>query len=945
MKRIHTLAVIVIAACIVVGGYNMDRALTRNAMDAQTINIAGAQRMLSQRIAALTLLYHRADPESSERYFKALKGAHARMLEGHQYLTQATGQSLAPAQSTQKLATLYSPTGRDLDRRVRRFLESTQAFLGVEQADLRAVPMPNFTDLDFLLADLDKAVSLYEANAKAKILAAERLLKQTILLALIVLFLVAVFVFRPMAKQASGALEESESELKKRSDLLSRAFDIAGMGYWLNRTDRPNELWISEELARLYKTNPVGQWLTLDQVKSLVQDQNNELLSKAARVSRATGTPQYVETRLRRGDGSFIEISTSIAAELDETGEVELITGVVRDITADVEARRAVEERSNDLKEAQELGNTAVWRFPIGARSLELNEDAYRLMRYDFSKMSDYKESADERTDKGTHLSRMCLGDSFEDLKRMSAQVFKTGQSGEVTIMMRRGDGTVADLSVRIKLQRDDEGKPIGFFGTMQDVSEQKEAERQLEQLAYYDHLTGLSNRALCMRQLKKLCNNQPGDGQDAALVLIDLDNFKEINDGLGHQAGDEFLCEIGRRLSHLAGPKNLVARLGGDEFALIIRDARSVDRVTSLVSSMLAAVAAPLQLDSAELVGGASAGICFIPSDTTSASEALRFADLALYDAKERGRNRFAFFNSDMSDRLQSRLSLSRDLRLAIANDELETHFQPIVSGKDGRVIGFETLMRWQHAERGWISPSEFIPIAESSHLIGDIGQFALKDACQHAVAMSEVTGEPIEVAVNVSAAQLWHGDVEQMIANALSASGVDPSLLCIELTESVFVGDSMDRVAAFLRRLKARGVQLALDDFGTGYSSLGYLNSLPFDKLKIDRSFVAGVDVSQKRFQVLEGVVGLARGLGMKVVAEGVETAAELAAIQSLDCDFVQGFFFGRPEGQSQALAAIERINGQAQDNAAAHLRQQVEQLEAVSRTALKGKTAAAS
>ncbi|MEM9288342.1 MAG: EAL domain-containing protein [Pseudomonadota bacterium] len=947
MRYIHSLAVLVIAVAIVVGGYRMDQALSRNTLDGHTINIAGAQRMLSQRIVVLTQMLETANPDEVDQIRDVLRDAHARMLSGHKYLTQPQNDAKAPAYRTQELVAIYSEAGADLQRRVDEFLANTAAILDLAVSTQRAADNVDLSKLNSLLGDLDKAAGLYELNAKQEIEAAELSLKLSILVALVVLFAVVVFVFGPISKRATRILQKSEMELQQRSDLLSRSFNIARMGYWVNSVDRPDELWISNELARLYKIGLSEKWLPISDLRERAQDQNNDLISSAAKVCRETGKPQYLETRIRCADGSFIDTSTSIAAQFDDNETIISITGVVRDITEELNARNTIaatvkrlEKSSSDLREAQQLGSIAMWQMPIGSKELVLDEDAFGLMRYDYSKIDEYRERIGDKSSAGTHLKQLCVGDSFSRMMEKSGQVYETGKAGRVNLRMRRGDGTIADLAVRIKLQRDKSGKPKTLFGTLQDISEAKDAQRQLEQLAYYDHLTGLSNRALFMRRLEKACAAAKKDKTaSSAIVLIDLENFKEINDGLGHQAGDDFLCEVGRRLSHVAGPSNLVARLGGDEFAVIVNGA-SPEETSCLVHEMLSSISVPVRVGEAEAIGGGSAGITMIPSDTMEASEAMRFSDLALYSAKESGKNRSSFFSPDMSSRLQARLSLSRDLRAAIANNELETHFQPIVSGMTGRVIGFETLMRWNHQSRGWISPSEFIPIAESSHLIGDIGAFAIRDACDHAVEMNSALEGDIEVAVNVSAAQLWHGDVEQMVAKALETSGLAPHLLCIELTESVFVGDSMDRVEALLKRLKERGIQLALDDFGTGYSSLGYLNHLPFDKLKIDRSFVAGADVSAKRFQVLEGIVGLARGLGMQVVAEGVETASELSAIQALRCDAIQGFYFGRPEPQSKALSGVEAIHSNAQAYVLPDLEGEIDALDAVEKTGLGGK-----
>lgn len=923
--RTYILAICLIGVSILLGGYLLDKALEQQERQAGLLNTAGAQRMLSQRMLALTFQAQddltQAQKQSN---LTALRATYERMRRGHKFLTTHLQDGLAHSQTNVALSALYAPDGDNLDGRVKSLLSAIEALINELENGLPVSLADKgiFADEIFgpLLSDLDKAVTLYEASAKSKVLYAATIHKRSILLALVLLFLEALFVFRPLARQAAGQLKAAESIAQERMRLLSSGMQAANMGYWHYEVTRPGEVWLSEELARLYEMSDSQAWMPIEVLRSSTRAESDDGISLAARQCILTGEAQEVHARFSTATGRDLDTFTRIFSTLDAAGNVEAVTAVVRDTTEEMTAKRAAEnaaaqlqKRSDDLAEAQQLGKTAMWRMPIGAKTLELSPEVYALLGYDFARQEEYESRIYDDSQDGTHLRALCVNDSYDKIVEAFRIVLSTGDIQTVDVTFRRGDGRLADVSVRIKLQSDSDGNPVALFGNIQDISDRREAERQLEQLAYYDHLTGLANRALCTRKLKKMCERPPKEAACTALVLLDLDNFKEVNDGLGHQAGDEFLCEVARRISQVAGPKNFTARLGGDEFAALITTQDTQESVEQLVSEMLQAISHPISLGSADAGGSASAGVCMIPTHTGQPDEALRFADLALYEAKEAGRNRVVVFEPEMSARLQSRLGMSRDLKAAIGTPALQTHYQPIVAGASGKVIGFETLMRWQHPDKGWISPAAFIPVAESSHLIGDIGEFALKDACEQAAKWAE-HGQRFEVAVNVSAAQLWHGDLEPVVDKALQSSNLPPEQLCIELTESVFVGESVERIEAILRRLKARGIKLALDDFGTGYSSLGYLNNLPFDKLKIDRCFVSGADVFKERFQLLEGIVSLARGLNMEVVAEGIETQAELEIVRSLGVDGIQGFYFGKAEPPSAAMETADRLAQEA-------------------------------
>jgi diguanylate cyclase (GGDEF)-like protein len=924
LTRTYLLALGLVVSSILLGGHFLDSALRQQAGDAVTLNTAGAQRMLSQRIASFT--YTLQNNPSDQLALEELRQARERMQSGHSYLMEATADGVLRYQQTEELAQHYSVDGTNLKARVEQFLSLTALIIQAhEDGETPAIAALKTIEAEAskpLLRDLDRAVSLYEQASKAKVKRTNNMHRQSIVMALLVLAIEGFAVFRPLARQAAGKLQDYESTSTQRARLLSSAMKAARMGYWYHDVSKPGEMWISEELAEIYGFDGGQTCVPIDMLRTLTDGDDAQHVSNGIQKCRLTGAPQTIEARIKTNKGDKTDIFMDVFATTDDKGTVSAITGVVRDITSDVAARKEIEKtlellnaRTDSLSEAQALGKTAMWRMPLASKALELSAEAYALLGYDYSRKEEYLDRIDmaDAADGGTHMRALCIGDSYDKLMDANRRAVTTGESQTVDLTVRRGDGGLADISIRIKRQHDAHGKPTALFGTIQDVSDQREAERQLEHLAYYDHLTGLANRALCTRKLKALCATAPQRGNTFALVLLDLDDFKEINDGLGHQAGDAFLCEVARRVSQIAGPRNLTARLGGDEFALLIETAQTREDVEEMVGQILQSIAIPVNVGTADAGGGASAGICMIPDDTTDPEEALRFADLALYEAKNAGRNRFICFDPWMSSRLQTRLGMSRDLKAAIGTPELQTHFQPIVSGISGKVTGFETLMRWNHPDKGWISPAAFIPVAESSHLIGDIGEFALKDACKQAARWA-AKGSEFDVAVNVSAAQLWQGDLERMVDNALMESALQPERLCIELTESVFVGEAVDRIETILRRLKARGIKLALDDFGTGYSSLGYLNNLPFDKLKIDRCFVSGADVFEERFQLLEGIVGLARGLDMEIVAEGVETADELRAVQSLGVDGIQGFYFGKAQPADIAIATANKLHAKA-------------------------------
>jgi diguanylate cyclase (GGDEF)-like protein len=568
-----------------------------------------------------------------------------------------------------------------------------------------------------------------------------------------------------------------------------------------------------------------------------------------------------------------------------------------------IEQEEALRRRSEQLANAQQLGKIGDWSYRLGAAEIWWSPEIFRLLAYD---------AASFRPSRAAVMSTY-VEDGARRVTESQAEVIRTGSAKGVDVTVRRGDGSMCHVVVTSQAMTDSAGRTVGFFGTLQDISERKNAQEQLEKLAYYDPLTGLANRALFQREINNSLTRCERTGAKAALLLLDLDRFKEVNDSLGHAAGDELLAKVAHLISRVVGSSHFLCRLGGDELAIIMSDYRDVAEVSELAAAVNAAVAGTIQLDRGEANVGTSIGIALIPQHGSNLNDVQRNADLALYRAKEEGRGRFVFFEPGMCEAVQRKIALARQLRHAIDHHSgLAVHYQPQVDLATGRVTGFEALMRWTDPTFGNVSPSEFIPIAESSQLICDLGAWIMREAARQSKAWLDA-GEPArEVAINVSAAQIWNTDFVSLVARVLDDTGLPPHLLCLELTESLLADHTEARFRGVLVALKELGVTLALDDFGTDYSSLGYLTQLPFDKLKIDRLFVDGSTQTARARRLLEGIIALGHGLGMTIVAEGAERAEEIEILKTFGCDLVQGFVFARPVAAPEALAVAWSFEG---------------------------------
>jgi diguanylate cyclase (GGDEF)-like protein/PAS domain S-box-containing protein len=464
-----------------------------------------------------------------------------------------------------------------------------------------------------------------------------------------------------------------------------------------------------------------------------------------------------------------------------------------------------------------------------------------------------------------------------------------------------KADGTLIDLAIYShNLSYHD--RPAVLLALM-DITERKRAEARLAFLAQHDGLTGLPNRNLLRQQMDEILALTRRSAEKAAVLVLGLDNFKSVNDTLGHGIGDKLLRGVAKRLRSMLRDEDVLARLNSDEFAIVQTALTRPEDTVLLSRRLLEAIAEPYLLDGHSVVIGATIGIAIAPGDGEDSEKLLKNADMALSRAKTESRGTFAFFEAGMDARAQSRRKIELDLRDAIQNEVLKPHYQPLIDLTSGRINCFEALVRWPHPERGMVSPGEFIPVAEETGLINSLGVLMLRRACMDAA----VWPDDVRVAVNLSPAQFRTSNLLSIVMDVLKQSGLPPKRLELEITETLLLEKSA-QVLASLHALRALGVRISMDDFGTGYSSLSYLRSFPFDKIKIDQSFVRDLDANRDAQAIIRSIASLGMGLGVTITAEGVETEAELSCLRAEGCHEGQGFLFSRARPNMEVVQLLK-------------------------------------
>ena len=470
-------------------------------------------------------------------------------------------------------------------------------------------------------------------------------------------------------------------------------------------------------------------------------------------------------------------------------------------------------------------------------------------------------------------------------------------QDGQcVTLQCRVGPNASPQFPAELTMTKASISGETKFTCVLRDITERKNAERAIEKLALYDQLTGAANRHEFQRRLGNAIKLAARRNMNAALLLLDLDKFKEVNDTFGHPVGDALLVSVTKVLKECVRESDTVARIGGDEFAIILNDVADPLRVRKVAERVVEGVGQPIVIDGSLVSTGISVGICVFPRDANESRELIRLCDKALYEAKRRGRGNYQYYDEVMDSNARDARVLENDLRLALVRDELEIHYQPQLDLQTDALMGAEALVRWRHPTRGLLFPGDFIPLAESTGLIVDLGNHVLSAACEEARLQADAGIEPFPVAVNVSPYQFMRDEFVDTVSEALTRSGIAPNRLELEITENVLINDP-ETVSEKLATIHDLGVSVAIDDFGTGYSSLSYLRNFPVQKLKIAQEFVQNLSDSAPDSVIAEAIVRLAQSLNMCTVAEGVETERQVEAMRAFLCNGMQGFFFSKP------------------------------------------------
>ncbi len=574
-----------------------------------------------------------------------------------------------------------------------------------------------------------------------------------------------------------------------------------------------------------------------------------------------------------------------IVPETNIHGEVTSVLAIGRDISERKKIELQLKDNETIFQEAQRIAKIGSWKLDLATQAITWSDEMYRIFNIDPTTTRSLRKLFIE----------MIHPEDMTHVKELHYQAQKNHVPYETTHRVLLKNGTLKYIHAKAITYYDNHENAISIMGTVQDVTEQKMVEKQVEFLASHDTLTELPNRMLAQSRCEQSIAYAKRSHSKIALLFIDLDDFKTINDSLGHALGHVMLKMVAKRLKQHIRQTDTLSRQGGDEFLMILTDVRDVEDVSAVALKLLGEFEKPFHLDEHILSSSISVGIALYPDDGKHFEPLLQRADTAMYKAKEAGRNTYCFFTEAMNQEIFAHLTLQNDLKQALVQQQFVLHYQPQVDLKTNTINGVEALIRWLHPQNGLVPPTQFISIAESTGLIFDIGEWVIREAC-HQASKWHQQGMKITMAVNISAVQFKRGNLERVIEKALEDSGLNPHYLELELTESILIHDT-ENVLYTIRKLKNLGIKLSIDDFGTGYSSLSYLKRFAVDKLKIDQSFVRDILKDQEDDAIVQAIIQMAKSLNLKTVAEGVEAKEILEILKHHGCDAVQGYYFAKP------------------------------------------------
>ena len=705
-------------------------------------------------------------------------------------------------------------------------------------------------------------------------------------------------------RQLAEQLRQAETTSHDSRDLLAAAATIAHLGPWRYHYDK-KLFEFDDVFYAIYATNVAreGAFMTpAEYTRNFVHPDDAAVVAaeiKAILQNTERHATRAFAHRIIRRDGEVRTISVRVDVVRDEAGNIQKWYGVNQDVTEYKAMAETLRNSREMLSLAAELAHLGPWKYHPEKDLFEFSDEFYAIFGTNVAREGAFK-TREEYLREFVHPDDVWMFDTADIEKNYVHRII-------------RRDGEVRVITVQGKISRDSAGKIVNWQGAAQDITEQKQAEDALRQqtekirrLAYTDVLTGLSNRAHLNDWLEAAMAQARAGQSSGSILYIDLDDLKTVNDTLGHTYGDAIIVEAGKRIRREAGENAFVGRIGGDEFVVVLPECCDRRDSAVIADRIIQALCQETEVFGEIFHLSASVGVAMYPEDGDTVDEILKNVDNAMYFAKQSGKNCWKFYDTDMQAAAYEKMILTKKLHLAVANKEFSLHYQPQVNIATGAIVGFEALLRWITPENGDIPPARFIPVAEQSGLIKIIGVRVLREACRFARRLADGGWANLSVAVNVSPHQLCAEGFLDSVREAVREAGILPLQLEIEITESAVIA-SLQEAISRLEALRAMGVRLALDDFGTGYSSLTYLQQLPVQTLKIDKSFIGRILETGANKTIINTIVDMAHQMNMVVVAEGVETEEQLQFLAGSHCDLAQGYLFSRPSPEEEALRLL--------------------------------------